>query len=71
MENRLRAHNAGRGAKYTRGRGPVALAFAICCPTKRDAQSLEAKIKQLSRPEKLQLIDSWRKDPSSAMRFPM
>lgn len=70
LEKRLAAHNAGKGAKYTRGRRPVALAFAVRRPTKGEAQSLEAKIKQLSREEKLRLVTGWSGVPEDTAIFP-
>lgn len=57
LSKRLRAHNEGRGAKYTRGRLPVVLKYAVCHATRGEAQSLEGKIKQLSRQEKLRLLE--------------
>lgn len=55
IEKRLAAHNAGRGAKYTRGRRPVTLLYSEECGSKREAMSREAAIKKLSREEKLLL----------------
>ena len=54
---RLAAHSAGKGAKYTRRRGPVSLAFAQRCRTKQLALRIEYQIKQLTRPQKAALID--------------
>lgn len=70
LEKRIGVHNAGKGAKYTRGRGPVALVFAVCSQTRGQAQSLEAKIKQLSRQEKLLLIANWSGVPEETVIFP-
>ena len=56
VERRLRAHNSGKGAKYTRSRRPVALAYAEEWPDKSAALKREAAIKRLSRAEKLTLI---------------
>lgn len=53
---RLAAHRAGRGAKYTRGRGPLALAGSFALPDRRCALRLEARIKQLARPQKDALL---------------
>ena len=53
---RLRMHNAGTGAKYTRSRGPVALEYTEIHPDKSSALRREIAIKQLSRQEKLALI---------------
>lgn len=57
IEKRLAAHNAGRGAKYTRGRRPVTLLYSEACATKSEAMSREAAIKKLSREEKLMLSE--------------
>ena len=56
LEKRLKAHNEGKGAKYTRGRGPVKLYYRECCTDKSAALRREIAIKKLSRQEKLQLI---------------
>ena len=57
---RLAAHNSGRGARYTRGRGPVRLAFSEVFSDRSEALGYEAAIKKLTRAEKLRLIDSRR-----------
>ncbi len=49
---RIATHNAGKGAKYTRGRGPLALCAVRRCPSHGDALRLELKIKALKRSEK-------------------
>ena len=56
LEARLAAHSAGKGAKYTRRRGPVTLAFAQRCRQKGLALRIEYAIKQLTRDEKLALV---------------
>ena len=56
-ERRLKAHNAGRGAKYTRSRRPVELAYLEQWDTPREAMRREWQLKQLSRAEKLALIE--------------
>lgn len=53
---RLAAHNSGRGAKYTRGRGPVKLAFSEMFSDRSEALGYEAALKKLSRTEKQNLI---------------
>ena len=55
LEKRIATHNAGKGAKYTKGRTPVTLLMHFEVGTKSDALKLEFKIKQLSRKEKLEL----------------
>jgi putative endonuclease len=55
LEKRLAAHNAGEGAKYTRGRTPVKLVYRELCPDKSAALKREREIKALPRPAKLAL----------------
>lgn len=59
---RIKAHNAGHGAKYTKSRRPVTLVYAECCATKSAALRREAQIKKLTRAEKLSLC---KKMPAS------
>lgn len=56
LEERVRAHNEGRGAKYTKSRRPVALAYYEEFATKKEAMQREWAVKQLSREQKLRLI---------------
>ncbi|MFH1305165.1 MAG: GIY-YIG nuclease family protein [Candidatus Omnitrophota bacterium] len=56
VDRRLKEHNAGKGASYTRRRLPVKLEYKEDYPTRADAQRREAGIKHLSRKEKLALI---------------
>jgi len=56
LKKRIESHNAGTGAKYTRGRRPVELIYYESFEKKEDAMSREYAIKQLSRQEKLELI---------------
>ncbi len=56
LEKRITAHNAGKGAKYTKTRRPVRLVYFETFPTKEEAMSREYRIKRLSRKEKEQLI---------------
>ena len=49
---RIRAHDEGKGAKYTRGRGPLAVQAVRRCRTKGDALRLELAVKALSRDAK-------------------
>ena len=58
VPKRLAAHRAGKGAKYTRGRGPLELAYTEELPDKSAALKREIEIKKLSRPEKLALCDN-------------
>lgn len=56
MEKRLKAHNDGKGAKYTRARRPVELVYWESFETKQEAMHREWEIKQLSRSEKEKLL---------------
>ena len=56
IPRRLAAHRAGKGAKYTRGRGPLELVYREECPDKSAALQRERAVKSLSRAEKLALI---------------
>lgn len=62
ITHRLKMHNEGKGAKYTRGRGPVKLVYLEGFETKQEAMSREAKIKRLSRKEKLLLIETYQQE---------
>ena len=57
VEKRLQKHNEGKGAKYTRGRTPVTLVYQETHPNRAEASKREYQIKQLSRGEKLLLIE--------------
>ncbi|ASF37660.1 GIY-YIG nuclease family protein [Halobacillus halophilus] len=56
LEARLKKHEVGKGAKYTRGRGPFKLEYTKAFETKREALQQEYRIKQLSRIKKEQWI---------------
>lgn len=58
IKKREACHNAGAGAKYTKSRLPVKIVYFEEYPTKSEAMSREARIKQLTRSEKLELIKS-------------
>ena len=55
---RLQAHNAGRGAKYTRSRLPVEMVYLEEYTDRHEALSRECRIKQMSRAEKEKLVQS-------------
>ena len=57
LTKRLAAHNAGKGAKYTKPRRPVELFYFECFDTKEEAMQRECAIKRLTRQEKLNLKD--------------
>lgn len=56
IERRLAVHQSGKGAKYTRSRGPLTLVYQEELPDKSAALKREAAIKKLTRPQKLQLL---------------
>lgn len=55
LDRRIKQHNAGKGAKYTRGRGPVTVLKLWDFKTKGEALKFEYYVKQLSREQKLKL----------------
>lgn len=56
VQMRLEQHRSGKGAKYTRGRGPLELVYTEECPDKSAALKREFAIKQLPKEEKMNLI---------------
>ena len=58
IRKRIRAHNSGKGAKYTKARLPVELVYYEAFDTKEEAMSREWHIKRLSRSEKQKLIEA-------------
>ena len=55
-ERRLKQHNAGRGARYTRSRRPTTLIYTEEHPTRSAAMKCEFAIKRLSRSQKRTLV---------------
>ncbi len=53
---RIAAHDAGKGARYTRGRGPLEVVITRRCRTQGDALRLEYAFKQLTRDAKEVLV---------------
>ena len=58
LPRRLKAHSEGKGAKYTRGRGPLTLCYQENCEDHSAALRRELQIKKLTRSEKIQLIEA-------------
>ncbi|MGN7437719.1 MAG: GIY-YIG nuclease family protein [Alcanivorax sp.] len=56
IERRISAHNAGKGAKYVKGRLPVHVVYTEECENRSDASRRELEIKSLDRQEKIALI---------------
>jgi putative endonuclease len=61
LDARIAAHNAGRGAKYTRPRLPVSLVYREPAPDRAAAQRRERELKALTRGAKLALCRRRRK----------
>ena len=56
VDKRFAAHCAGRGAKYTRGRGPLTLVYRECCGSHSEALKRELQVKGLPKDEKERMI---------------
>jgi putative endonuclease len=56
VEKRVKTHNSGKGAKYTRSHLPVTLSYVEELPDKSTALKREAEIKRMSRGEKMRLV---------------
>lgn len=61
LEKRIRVHNEGKGAKYTRARKPVHCIYHECFETKREAMQAEYRFKQLTRDAKERYIGKGNK----------
>lgn len=59
-ERRLREHNSGKGAKYTRARLPVVMSYLEEAPDRASASRREWELKALSRGEKLKLVEEYQ-----------
>lgn len=62
LEHRLAMHRSGKGAKYTRGRGPLTLVYTEQLPDKASALRRECELKALTRQQKLALVALWQKE---------
>jgi putative endonuclease len=60
LNQRIKTHNSGKGAKYTRSRLPVKLAYYREIKDKSEALKLEAKIKKLSKKQKENLVKKFK-----------
>lgn len=60
LEKRVKAHNSGQGAKYTKSRRPVELVYYESFTTKEEAMSREYAIKKMTRKKKEKLIRGGR-----------
>ena len=59
VAHRFAMHAAGKGAKYTRGRGPLQLVYTEELPDRESALRRECTIKRLARTAKLALATAW------------
>lgn len=62
VERRLEAHRSGKGAKYTRGRGPLTLVYQERCGDHSRALRRELEIKALTAAEKNQMVQQMSTD---------
>ena len=69
LARRLRAHKTGRGARYTRARGAVRLAYAERCESKSAAMRREAALKRLPKAEKERLAADWQRQNRAVIRM--
>lgn len=58
VEARLEAHRSGKGAKYTRGRGPLELVYREQCEDHSHALKRELAVKSMTKEEKKKLINA-------------
>lgn len=61
FDRRMAAHRAGKGAKYTRGRGPLTLRYQELCESHSQALRREIRVKRLTRPQKMQLCNTYER----------
>ena len=69
-DRRVKEHNAGRGALYTRWRRPVALKYLEEVPDHSAALRREHALKKLTRGEKLQLVENYQEEHSDEDQHP-
>ena len=62
IAHRFSMHQSGKGAKYTRGRGPLMLKYVEVCGSHSEALQREVAVKRLSRQEKMELIEKQNPD---------
>ena len=59
VEKRMEAHRMGKGAKYTRGRGPLTLVYQEVCSSHSEALKRECAVKSLTREQKQCMIQNY------------
>lgn len=66
LDKRVRAHNEGKGAKYTKTRRPVVLSYYEEFETKEEAMRREYAIKQLPRKKKEELLACFKQQTGTS-----
>lgn len=61
IDKRIKDHNAGKGAKYTKPRRPVVLVYMEVFETKEEAMRREYAIKHMKKSAKMELIEEYRR----------
>lgn len=69
LARRVRAHKTGKGAKYTRARHGVALAYAQRCADKGAAMRREVELKNMTKPGKEALAEAWAAENAVTVRM--
>ena len=67
VDKRFEAHASGKGAKYTRGRGPLELVYQQRAESHSAAAKLEWRIKHMPKVKKLELCESFSRGYAPAM----
>lgn len=67
-ERRLKAHNSGHGASYTKMHSPVSLVYVEKMESRHEAMIRETEIKKYSHAEKAAMSESWKKSTVSEER---
>ena len=67
LPKRIETHSTGRGAKYTRSRRPLVLAYAEAAAGRGEAMRREAEIKGLSHAQKAALAEAFASDTAEAL----
>jgi len=60
LKERIKLHNAGRGAKYLRGKGPVEVVYVKKFRSRVRAMREELKIKNKNRPQKDKMVNGYK-----------
>lgn len=60
IDRRFAMHTSSKGAKYTRGRGPLTIVYRECCGSHSDALRREYTVKALPRMEKEKMIQEYQ-----------